>query len=171
MSFTCSSRERPRTVSRRSSPRSARRRTTAEPTNPFPPVTSVLPTRGSPGLRRRGTQPALAQAGLVEALILHAADALGDRVETLPRDLLSAVHADPVAALVEGLPRLPDAVLLLLQDHQGRLVELLLEGLGALVGRVLVVIGQLVGETVPVPMELLAPALDLLLARVEPLRD
>src|SRR5438128_10715080 len=168
--LSCSRRERRLCVSRRSSPRSASRRTTAPPTNPLPPVTSVLPMLG-PYLDRRGSNPALAQAGLVEALVLHTADALRNRVEALPGDLVAAVDADAVATLFERLLGLPHTVLLFLEDDQRRLVELLLERLSALVGRVLVVAGQLAGEPVPVPVELLPAVLDLLLASVQASRD
>src|SRR4051794_30851961 len=115
-----SQRERRRHVRRRSSPRFASSLTSAEPTKPFPPVTSVLAT-----LEER--PPAGAQLGVVLLLVPDAGKRLGDRLEPSRRDLLAVDDALAVRALLETLLSCRDVLRLILEDRDPRLVELLLE--------------------------------------------
>src|SRR5436305_4543644 len=102
------------------------------------------------------------------ALVVHAADALGHRLEPFGRDLAAAVDAKPVAAIVERPPCVLHPLLLLVEDHAGGLLELLGEGLGSHVAGVLVVIGELLARPLATVPQNLAAFLDLPDAVVEP---
>src|SRR3954466_4352729 len=106
-----SQRERRRQVRRRSSPRFASSFTSAEPTKPFPPVTSVLAT-----LEQR--PPASAQLGVVLLLMLDAAQRLRDRLQACRRNLLAVDDALTVSALLEPLLGGRDVLRLVLQNRK-----------------------------------------------------
>src|SRR3954471_20622373 len=98
-----SQRERRRRVGRRSSPRFASSLTSAEPTKPLPPVTSVFPTRRGSLWTLKQRAAAGTELGVVLLLVVNAAQRLGNRLEARGRDLLPVHDALAVRALLEPL--------------------------------------------------------------------